>query len=265
MKSILHKAADADIVDLPFPHLVIHNALEDDFYEALASEFPPADLLLDGSELFSNRAYRYPASKILSDARISNLWREFTAYHVSADFYLEVISLFGDRIRSLHPKLETKLGKRVEDLDSSIRFQEAFRDIALESQFTYGAPVTRESRYVGPHIDREVALYAGLLYFRLEADDSTGGDLLFYRFKSSERAYAKIRRRVPERYVEVVKQIRYQQNTLVFFLHSPDSVHGVSTRSVTAFPRIHINFVGEFQDKVFDLSNYPEAFELLDQ
>ena len=163
MKSILHKAAEADIVDLPFPHLVIHNALEDDLYERLASEFPPADVLLDGSELFSNRQYRYPASRILSDARISNLWREFTAYHVSAEFYVEVISLFGDRIRSLHPNLETKLGKRLEDMASSIRFQEAFRDIALESQFTYGAPVTRESRYVGPHIDREVALYAGLL------------------------------------------------------------------------------------------------------
>ena len=255
MKSVLHKAAKEEILDEPFPHIVIRDALEDDLYERLARAWPRPEIILDGREPQSNRNYRYCARDTLSDERISPLWRDFCAYHTSRDFYLEVISLFADRITSLHQGLESKFGKRLEDLSTSIRFKEEFRDIALECQFTYTAPVSEPSRSVGPHIDREAALYAGMLYFRLDEDDSTGGDLEFYSFKGAP-AYFKESRFAPDDSVRLEKVIEYRKNTLVLFLHSINSAHGVSMRTVTKYPRLNVNFVGEFQSNIFDVSRY---------
>ena len=45
-----------------------------------------------------------------------------------------------------------------------------------------GHPSTCVLRSIGPHVDREVALYAGLFYMRDDHDDSEGGDLELYRF-----------------------------------------------------------------------------------
>ncbi|MCI0488167.1 MAG: hypothetical protein L0229_16390 [Blastocatellia bacterium] len=255
MKSVLHKASRIDILDEPFPHIVIRNALEGDLYERLARAWPGAEIILDGREPLSNRNYRYCARDVLSDERISPLWRDFCTYHTSRDFYLEVISLFGDRIASLHTSMEARLGKRLEDLSTSVRFKEEFRDIALECQFTYTAPVTAASRSVGPHIDREVALYAGMLYFRLDEDDSTGGDLELHSFTGTP-AFFKESRFAPDSRVKLEKVIEYRKNTLVFFLHSVASVHGVSLRSATVYPRLNVNFVGEFQTAIFDVSRY---------
>ena len=183
------------------------------------------------------------------------MWREFTRYHVSQDFFNEVRVLFESRIRELHPRLESNVAKPLSDWESSVRFREPIRDIALECQFTYGAPVDVRSRSIGPHVDREVALYAGLFYMRDDHDDSEGGDLELYRFNAGAPAFDAGSRRVPDERVTLCKTIRYGSNTLVFFLHSPYALHGVSPRSPTTFPRRHINLVGELATQVFDLSD----------
>lgn len=86
-------ASKANISDWPFPHLLIENALDDALYEQLAHEFPGPEVLLDGKEIASNKSYHYNTSKILADSRISPLWREFMACHVSPRFYAEVFDL----------------------------------------------------------------------------------------------------------------------------------------------------------------------------
>jgi hypothetical protein len=257
MKSVLHKASKADINNWPFPHIVIENALPDELYDQLAREFPTPEVLLNGKKVESNKSYHYNAGNILSNLDLSETWRKFISYHVSQHFYQAILALVGDHFKRLHRDIEERIGKKLESLSTSVRFAEDFRDVALECQIAYGSPVVKASRFLGPHVDREVALFAGLLYFRLDEDDSTGGDLEFYRFKGAERAYAKERRRVPDHLVERAKVVTYAKNKLVFFLNSPESLHGVSKRSETKFPRLHVNFVGELQTKVFDLSRYP--------
>jgi hypothetical protein len=254
MQSVLARARESQIIDDPFPHLVLHEALEPGLYRRLAVEFPVADIILDGRTPVSNSNFRYTACAVLNDSRISALWREFMRYHVSQAFFQEVRELFEARIRWLNPRLESIAAKPLADWQASIRFAEPIRDIALECQFAYGAPVEARSRTIGPHVDREVALYAGLFYMRDEHDDSDGGDLELYRFTSVTPVFENESRRVPDEYVTTRKTIRYASNTLVFFLHSPYAVHGVSPRSPTPFPRRHINFVGEMATKVFDLS-----------
>lgn len=254
MHCLLARASQSQIVDDPFPHLVLHEALEPDYYRQLAADFPAAEIILDGRTPVSNSNFRYAASAILDDARISEVWREFTRYHVSQQFFNEVRALFASRIRELHPRLESSVGKPLSEWQSNVRFREPIRDIALECQFTYGAPVEVRSRCIGPHVDREVALYAGLFYMRDDQDDSEGGDLELYRFKAGVPAFEAGSRRVPDERVTCCKTIRYASNTLVFFLHSQVALHGVSSRSPTTFPRRHINLVGELATQVFDVS-----------
>ena len=256
MQSVLGRARQIGITAEPFPHVVIPDALEPGYYEELASEFPAAEIILNGREPESARNLRYAASDILNDIRISDRWREFVRYHVSQDFFKEVHSLFGSHIRTLHPRLEQSVTRKMSDWNSSVRFREPCRDIALECQFAYAAPAAQRSRIIGPHVDREVALFAGLFYMRDDADDSEGGDLELYRFTDGRPEFEEGSRRVPDDRVTRFRSIRYAKNTLVFFLHSSNSLHGVSPRSVTTFPRRHINFVGELTTKVFDLSEF---------
>lgn len=126
-------------------------------------------------------------------------------------------------------------------------------EVALECQPCWGAPVTHPSSSDPCHIDRPVALYAGLLYCRLPGDDAIGGDLELYRFRGAERRYDATRH-VDPALVEPVKRIPYAANRLVFFLHSPHSLHGVTERAATRWPRLHVNFVAEMQSNVFELA-----------
>ena len=80
MESVLSRAGASDIVDEPFPHLVIHDALTAEWYDQLEAAFPDASIILDGRVPESNRNYRYPASKVLDDGRISRQWKEFVRY-----------------------------------------------------------------------------------------------------------------------------------------------------------------------------------------
>ena len=254
MRSILHGLTARDIDPEPFPHVVVDGALEPELYRELAASMPPADVLLRGRAVENNMPYRYSAEHIFADAPAR--WQEFTRLHTSQEFFAEVVALFGDTIRRLHPALEARVGKRLEELRTNVRFVEAFADAALDCQITYGSPVTRATRCHRVHVDRQVALYAGLLYFRLGEDDSEGGDLELYRFRGAARAYDD-GRFVDDALVEKVKTVPYAANRLVFFIHSPEALHGVSVRSVTPHPRLHVNFLAEFPARFWELPGPP--------
>lgn len=63
-----------------------------------------------------------------------------------------------------------------------------------------------------------------------------------------------VRDEVAERFATVP----YRANTLVTFVNTPDSIHGVSERGVTAHPRRYINFLAELREPLLDLSPYQE-------
>lgn len=247
MKSILHKVTRADVVLRPFPHVVVDGALEEDLYAQLTSAFPPSEAILDGRAVESNAPYRMPAARLLSDARVTECWKEFARYHTSTAFFREVMSIFGDAIRELNPSLPS-----LQEARTSIRGAEPFADVALDCQPCWGAPVTRASSSDPCHVDRPVTLFAGLLYCRLPGDETPGGDLELYRFRSWERRYDATRH-VEASLIEPVRRIEYAANRLVFFLQSPHSLHGVTVRAVTPWPRLHVNFLAEMQTNVFTL------------
>jgi hypothetical protein len=214
----------------PFPHVVIDDALDASLYRELVATMPPDEALLRGRALENNTTYRTSAEWLLREA--PRCWRELAEHYTSRAFFAEVLALFGEWLPGFH------------DARTGIRFAEPFEDVALDCQLMWGSPVTHLSRPHPVHLDRSRALFAGLLYFRRDDDDSRGGDLELYRWRGDVRSYDE-QRIVPDSFVEKVKTIPYAANRLVMFPQSENALHAVSIRSVTKHPRLHVNFLAE--------------------
>ncbi len=59
---------------------------------------------------------------------------------------------------------------------------------------------------------------------------------------------------VDDKYVSVVRTIRYDRNQAVLFVNSLDSLHGVTVRQPTKYGRYFMNLVGEVNPKLYRLS-----------
>jgi hypothetical protein len=254
--SVLRKVSNSDVIEDPFPHIVVSGAVDDQLYRQLERSFPSAEIRQNGRTLATNGSYGYSARDVLDNQRIDPLWRSWFGYHVSAPFFAEVVELFGPSILKAHPDIERRFDRRLGELRTSVRFAEPMADAALDAQLIYHSAAQVPSRIIGPHLDREVALYAGLMYFRIEGDDSTGGDLELYRFKGLKRGFRPPSRGVPEHLVDLVATIPYQANTLVLFPHSIDAVHAVSIRSPSRHPRLHVNLIAEFAEPIYRIADY---------
>jgi hypothetical protein len=237
------------ILEHPFPHLHLEGVLEIRFYRQLASEFPSLATLLCGRQPQSNGQCFCTASSVLGNPAVSGSWQQFFRYHTSGAFYAEIVSLFGHIIEDLHPTLCRSVGKPLKDFKTSVRNVEPMADIALDCQFVYNPPSDRATCVRGPHLDRPVALYAGLLYFRLEGDATPGGDLDLYQCAGAPSAGTD--GAVDPELIRKIKTIPYQPNAFVLFPHSRVSVHGVSIRHASPLRRLHINLLGEFAAPLF--------------
>jgi hypothetical protein len=94
-----------------------------------------------------------------------------------------------------------------------------------------------------------------MLYFRLPEDRSSGANLELFRLRDGAKREYGVNRALPIESLERVKTFAYAPNTLVVFQNGPDSIHGVSPRSATPHPRLHINFMAQFPEKFFNIGN----------
>ena len=270
-QSVLGRVNPASIVMKPFPHLVVPEALAPDYYQALASAYPGMSTIAGTDELANNRAYRMIAPKALQHSAVVPIWREFLAYHCSDAYLGELLRFWGDAISGEYPGFERTVGKPIADLRGTMRQysrrgqydpENLSSDVMLDCQFVANSPVRTPSTVRGPHLDRPYTLFAALLYFRDPADDSEGGDLEFYRSRGAGGRFDARYHVAPEA-VEAFRRIRYEPNTLVMWLNTPQALHGVTPRSVTEAPRRYVNFVADCYgletDLLFDVPKTPSA------
>lgn len=250
-QSVLSRLTPADIVYDPFPHVVVENALDPDWYAALAESYPSLEKVVGSRELKNNKAYLLNAVEVLPDEAIAPVWRDFFAHHTSDTFFREMCAFWDVAIAREYPDLDERFGKPLADLSTAVRPKAGklttgndAADVMLDVQFGVNSPVTEVSRVRGPHVDKPQKLFAGLLYLRRPDDPSTGGDLGLYRART-ERYSFDGQLDLDDRYVERIKEIPYRPNTLVMWLNTPRSLHGVSPRSVTDVPRRYVNFISE--------------------
>lgn len=256
--SILSNASTLDVKTEPYPHLVIKNALDPEVFKQLADEYPDPAIVLNGREK-KDTWYDYPACLATKNPSITPLWKEFLDYHTSQAFYLDLINLFGDVIEQVHPKLTRHYKKPLTEFSTSVRQTGAAQnpvnhqaDVSLECQFYVN--YTKKPRTVrGPHVDRPTELYAALLYFRDEKDDSSGSNLDVCAAKKPSELYPKNKQikadhlpmEIEANKVDVVETAVYEANTLVLFINSEKSIHAVSPRTATPIARRHINFTAD--------------------
>jgi hypothetical protein len=262
--SILSNVRASDVLVDPYPHLVIRNALDPEIFAALEAQFPADDIVVNQRPL-NDTWYDYPACHVIRDDRVSPLWREFFSYHVSGEFFRELVGVLGAQIRETYPQLEARLGRRLEELKVGMRPGgkgdplAPGADVSMECQFYLN--YTRKPRAVrGPHVDRLTELFAALLYFRQPGDDCKGGDLEICRAKNEDLYPSRqsvridaLPAEISDEKVETVSTATYAPNTLVLFLNSPRSIHAVSQRTPTPLTRRHINFCCDVTTDLFDM------------
>lgn len=274
MPSILERLDPTQIVYRPFPYIRMRNALDPAYYRELAAAFPSLDRIAGAGPLPNNQVFRSPACDVLAEKATPAIWKEFFSYHCSDAFLTELIRFWHSAIMREYPDMAYQFGKSLDHLSCGLRRYRAGRppeslrenmrsDVTLDTQFVVNSPVTDPSTVRGPHLDKPYKLFAGILYMRLPGDKSTGGDLLLYKLKTRKPHFDR-RQHVDEKLVEAFDEVKYEANSLVLWLNTPNAVHGVSPRSPTQIHRRYINFIAECYrlrtDTFFSLNRDPWAW-----
>ena len=251
--SVLENVRKKDVLYYPYPHIVIENCLPDDYYRELEKAYPDDDLILElnkwrhKGKIRQNRRHDISAHKALEfEDRLSPVWIDFIRYHTSQVFYNEVLELLGPEIKTTYPDIENRLGKNLSDCVTGIRLDPNtdLGEISMDCQVGINTSVTRQNSVRRVHTDAPEELFAMLLYFRREQDDSTGGNLELYKWKEGIKRLFR-RHEVDEKDAEFVGRVSYRANTLVCFINSESSLHAVSERSITPYSRRLVNIIGE--------------------
>ena len=233
----------------PFPYIHIPEVLPWDLYERLEKEYPEEHCTAKQTMGFGT--IRYKQHEFDYENVVTPLWRDFAAYHTSKEYKDELIRAFRVPMTDLYPK-----GRFAEDLytkyirsDVSPRRAPVGSTVRMELQFVMNAIDHKHIRT--PHVDQSKELFACLFYFKKPEDKGEDGGLNIYR-NTAGKQWRRVtgREAVPED-IKAVDHIPYKRNTMVCFLNSVDSLHGVTPRNNPSHIRRYVNIDGHIVEKLF--------------
>lgn len=260
MKNLLSYISKEALKTQPYPYLVVKNVLPQEIVDNLTREFPPISTITKGADPGSNKRFDYVAKDVRGDMSISPIWKDFIEANVSQDFFNDFLRIFEDEINKYYPSLKNKHGNLL-NITKGIRFIDSHKEknLLFDAHISINTPVTGMPNSVRTaHVDDPRKLFGGLFYLRHPNDkESRGGELVIYRYKGSKKLFWG--QQVDEKYVEEVERVPYEANTLVLFINTIDSVHGVTPRMPTSMPRLFVNLVAEFEDPLFDILSLQEG------
>jgi len=244
--SVLDKIEKSDIIMDPFPHVIVEDCLDPDYYNELASCYPTREMLSKGYRKMGNtrpkKKTKYTnniridlvTQEILDGTvKVPEIWRQFVKFHSSNKFHKAVLSLFREGIKKNYKSFSAK------------------RLLQINCNIGCNTPVAKKSSVRTAHIDVGKYWYSGLLYMRDDEDDSTGGDLELYRFKSKPIFFGSKKRDINVKCLKAVKKVPYKKNMFVLFLNTVRSAHGVTTRSKTKHYRRMVVFNAKLRKTLF--------------
>ena len=251
--SILQHVGATDIELAPYPYVVVENCLPEPLYEALEKTRPSDDYLVDGRSFHSNQRLDLHARQLLARKDLSSYWREFIKYHLSDDFWHEIIRVFD---------LDHQAQRAVKQLGSLRTIPAVMRSdkpsgkaISMDVNVGVNTPVVGDATRVrGPHVDNPIELFAAMLYMPPKDAEDEGGDFVVYaktrpvvRFEGK----AEVRQDEEKTLIEHAR-VKYERNTMVAFINSIDAIHGVTKRQSTHFRRL-VNFCAELPFAAFTI------------
>ena len=247
--SVLQNFKPENLKTNPFPYIYIPEVLPWDLYERLEAEYPEQHCTKGETHGFGTM--RYMQHEFDYENVVTPLWRDFAAYHTSKEYKDELIRAFRVPMTDLYPK-----GRFAEDLytkyirsDVSPRRAPVGSTVRMELQFVMNAIDHKHIRT--PHVDQSKELFACLFYFKKPEDKGEDGGLNIYR-NTAGKQWRRVtgREAVPED-IKAVDHIPYKRNTMVCFLNSVDSLHGVTPRKNPSHIRRYVNIDGHIVEKLF--------------
>jgi hypothetical protein len=252
---IFASIGNAPLVENPYPHLVVEEALPRAIADVLLAEMPPLDVVLQGQERGSNVRFTLPSPLALSNPRISDTWKDAirACLDASQDYLDLTLKRFGAHLTELFPDFETRFGP-IDELRAVPRYgPRAHNEVGMDAQIVVNSPPLTDGTSVrGPHLDIPNKLISALLYLRPEHDDSIGGELDLYEPAGCPLLFVDGNAAAPGT-VRRVLSYPYRHNLMILPLVTPLGVHGVSPRAKTTWPRYHLHIVGEMADMLFDI------------
>ena len=224
MESILKDITPKDIVNYPFPHLDIINALPETTYLQMTKELPNRKLL----DTYFSKLDKLPSSVKFSSDDLEALELktpcidEFIAVHSSKSFLDNILNLFSDYIDSHFPALKYEFLNAVET------------QLFINPKKTTVSEIdNEENTFVrGPHLDDPGDVGVFLYYISREEDKIIGGDLELYKYKTRFKGFRRDiwwdERELSLKNVEKAKTIPCQPNRFIFLLDGIQSIHGVT-------------------------------------
>jgi hypothetical protein len=250
------KLDDARVELQPFPYLLINNVLPADVCDALIREIPPLDVLTHGQPLGDNKRFNFTYANAVAARGISPLWRDVLTQAVSQRFLDRLLKLFGPSILEFYPDFETRFAP-IDKLKAGVRSKKNAREpgtIRLDAQIAVNTPaITGGTSVRTPHLDRTDKIFIGLLYLRSPEDNSEGADLELLSPNDNGPLVYGDKRMLSAEQTKHVRTIPYRRNTLVIFLNTAKSLHGVSPRGTTPHTRYFINLVAETSEPLFQV------------
>jgi len=231
-----------DLVLDPCPYFHVKNVLPIGIYNQLVSEYPEKYILEDGKIFFQAR--RYCPHEFI-EGSITPLWKEFIEFHSGQIYKDRVLSLF-------EPALEKYYKDSIDEFKSSkvtLRHSGEKNKIQMEVQFVLNGQQSETVRTA--HLDNTRELFAGLLYMRYSNDNSKGGDFQIFKSTVKNPDFYEGTREVNISQVEVAKTIPYAENSMVLFLNTKDTLHGVTPRLGASTYRRYVNIDAHQDKKLF--------------
>ena len=246
--SVLQNFKPENLKTDPFPYIYIPEVLPWDLYEKLEAEYPEQHLTKGRTHGFGTMRYQQHE---FDDNIVTPLWKAFAQYHTSKEYKDELIRAFREPMTQLYPK-----GRFAEDLytkyirsDTSPRKAPVGSTVRMELQFVMNAIDHKHIRT--PHVDQSKELFACLFYFKKPEDTKEDGGLNIYRNTAGKQWRRVTGREAVADDIEVVDHVPYKRNTMVCFLNSVDSLHGVTPRNEPTHIRRYVNIDGHIVEKLF--------------
>ena len=237
--SLLKKFKKSNLHLEDFPYILIENALDEQFYNELSSNFPKHELFTEDLNIKENTRYDIPSENYKGS---SLAWKEFLEYHSSFEFYKNIISIFDDQIKKTkNQNLLDLLSKQdLKSGSSKKEFKEKKIEVWHDIGININTKVSENKHSVRtPHLDNPTKIYGGLFYMKNPKDKCEGGNLELYKFKNKKKYMGNS---VPSRFIQKISKVNYKENNLVIFLNSANSIHGVTSRTATEFSRRFLYF-----------------------
>ena len=148
----------AELVEDPYPHLVVENALPQELIDTLLSAMPPQDVFTCGRPPGSNVRFALPSAIALEDSRASETWKTAlrTCNAGLASLLAHFVRRLGGHLLRTFPEFAAHIAP-LEDMRAVPRAQPARRrnEIGMDAQMVINTPALEGGTSVrGAHLDQ---------------------------------------------------------------------------------------------------------------